>query len=44
LALEVNFYDYLRDRITGTHAIPPLAELITKKAKELNLNPLLPPA
>jgi len=35
--LDVNFYAYLRDRITGTHAIPPLAELVTKTAKELNL-------
>jgi len=42
--LEVNFYDYLRDRITGINAIPPLVDLITKKAKELNLSPSLPPA
>jgi hypothetical protein len=35
--LGVSFYAYLRDRITGTHAIPPLAELIEKAAKELNL-------
>ena len=42
--LEVNFYDYLRDRITGINAIPPLVDLITKKAKELNLSPSLLPA
>jgi hypothetical protein len=42
--LEVNFYDYLRDRITGINAISPLVDLITKKAKELNLSPSLPPA
>jgi hypothetical protein len=42
--LEVNFYDYLRDRITGINAIPPLVNLITKKAKELNLSPSLLPA
>jgi hypothetical protein len=35
--LGVSFYAYLRDRIAGTHAIPPLAELVTKAAKELNL-------
>ena len=35
--LDVSFYAYLRDRITATHAIPPLAELVTKAAKELNL-------
>jgi hypothetical protein len=35
--LGVSFYAYLHDRITGTHAIPPLAELIEKAAKELNL-------
>ena len=35
--LGVSFYAYLRDRITGTHAIPPLADLIEKAAKELNL-------
>jgi hypothetical protein len=35
--LEVSFYAYLHDRITGTNAIPPLAELVTKAAKKLNL-------
>jgi hypothetical protein len=35
--LDVSFYTYLRDRITGTHTIPPLAELVTKAARKLNL-------
>jgi hypothetical protein len=35
--LGVSFYAYLRDRITGVRAIPPLAELVEKTAKELNL-------
>jgi hypothetical protein len=35
--LGVSFYAYLRDRIAGTNAIPPLAELVTKSAQELNL-------
>jgi hypothetical protein len=33
----VSFFAYLRDRITGTHAIPPLADLVEKTAKELDL-------
>lgn len=35
--LKVSFYAYVRDRITATHAIPPLAELVEKAANELNL-------
>jgi len=35
--LDVSFYAYLRDRIAGTHAIPPLADLVSKAAQELNL-------
>jgi hypothetical protein len=35
--LGVSFYAYLRDRIAGTHTIPPLAELVEQAAKELNL-------
>ena len=35
--LGVSFYAYVQDRITGTHHIPPLAELVEKAAKELNL-------
>jgi hypothetical protein len=33
----LSFYAYLRDRIASEHATPPLAELVTKAAKELNL-------
>lgn len=36
--LKVSFYAYLRDRITETHAIPPLAELLDEAALELNLD------
>lgn len=35
--VEVSFYAYLRDRIAGTHAIPPLAELVEQAAKKLGL-------
>jgi hypothetical protein len=35
--LKINFYDYLRDRVTRKYSIPPLAELVTKLAIELNL-------
>jgi hypothetical protein len=35
--LGVNFYEYIRDRITKAKSIPPLAELIQKQAEELNL-------
>ena len=42
--LEVSFYAYLHDRITGTNAIPPLAELVTKAAKKLNLGQAWPAA
>jgi len=35
--LDVSFYAYVQDRITGTHHIPPLAELVEKAAQELNL-------
>ena len=36
--LDVSFFAYLNDRITGTHTIPPLAELVTIAAKNLNLS------
>ena len=36
--LDVSFFAYLNDRITGTRAIPPLAELVTIAAKNLNLS------
>ena len=35
--LEVSFYHYLHDRISGANQIPPMADLVTKRAKELNL-------
>ncbi len=35
--LGISFYEYIRDRITKKYSIPPLAELIQKLAKELNL-------
>lgn len=35
--LGVSFYQYIHDRISGTNQIPPLASLIEKTAKELNL-------
>ena len=35
--LGVSFYAYVQDRITGAHHIPPLAELVEKTARELNL-------
>ena len=35
--LGVNFFAYLRDRITQTNAMPSLASLITQRAATLNL-------
>jgi hypothetical protein len=35
--LGVDFYQYVHDRISGTNHIPPLADLIAERAKELNL-------
>jgi hypothetical protein len=35
--LGVNFFEYIRDRITKAKSIPPLADLIQKRAEELNL-------
>jgi len=35
--LDVNFYAYLHDRITGANAIPPLADLITRAADNFSL-------
>lgn len=35
--VDVSFYAYLRDRISRTFALPPLAELVTKTALDLNL-------
>ena len=33
--LGITFWRYLQDRIQGLHDIPPLAELIRRKAAEL---------
>jgi len=35
--LGISFYEYIRDRVTKAKSIPPLAELIQKRANELNL-------
>jgi hypothetical protein len=35
--LGVSFYRYLYDRISADNRIPPLADLVEKRAKELNL-------
>ena len=35
--LEYSFYAYIRDRISETNQIPPLATLVTIRARELHL-------
>lgn len=40
--LGVSFYAYLRDRISGDYAIPPLAQLVTQAATDLNLGQSCP--
>jgi hypothetical protein len=35
--LGISFYQYIHDRISGANQIPPMADLITKAAKDLNL-------
>jgi hypothetical protein len=35
--LDVSFYAYLRDRITGDCAIPPLANLVSQAADEFKM-------
>ena len=35
--LGVNFYRYIRDRISSTNQIPQLSSIIKERAKELNL-------
>ena len=35
--LELSFFEYIHDRIIKAKSIPPLAELIQKRAEELNL-------
>ena len=36
--LGVNFYAYIRDRVTGENLLPSLAELIQAQAEHLHLN------
>jgi len=40
--LDVSFYAYLRDRITGAGAIPPFADLVTQAANSLCLRQAYP--
>ena len=35
--LGISFYQYIYDRISGENQIPPMADLVTKAAKDLNL-------
>jgi hypothetical protein len=42
--LGVSFYQYIHDRICGENRIPPMADLVTKAAKNLNLGWLFLPA
>ena len=35
--LGVSFYQYIHDRISGANLIPPMADLVSKAAKDLNL-------
>jgi hypothetical protein len=35
--LGASFYRYLHDRISAEHQIPPLADLVEQRAKDLNL-------
>jgi hypothetical protein len=35
--LGVSFYQYIHDRISGANQIPPMADLVTQAAKDLNL-------
>ena len=42
--LGVSFYHYIQDRISETNIIPPLADLVTKAAKDLNLGWSFSPA
>jgi len=35
--LGVSFYQYIHDRISGANQIPPMADLVSKAAKNLNL-------
>lgn len=42
--LGVSFYQYIYDRISGENQIPPMADLVTKAAKDLNLGWSFAPA
>lgn len=42
--LGVSFYQYIYDRISGSNQIPPMADLVTKAAKDLNLGWSFSPA
>jgi len=42
--LGVSFYEYIHDRISAANQIPPLADLVTKAAKDLNLGWSFSPA
>jgi hypothetical protein len=42
--VDVSFYQYIQDRISGANRIPPMADLVTKAAKDLNLGWLFSPA
>jgi hypothetical protein len=33
----VSFYQYIYDRISGKNRIPPMADLVAKAAKDLNM-------
>ena len=35
--LGINIYEYLADRVTGRRSAPRLADVIKKKAEEMNL-------
>jgi hypothetical protein len=42
--LGINFFQYLQDRVSATHQIPPLSDLVTQAAKERHLGWSFPPA
>jgi len=42
--LGISFYQYLQDRVSATHQIPPLADLVTQAAKDCHLGWSFSPA
>ncbi len=42
--LRVNFHHYIHDRVSGTHALPSLADVIRERAADLNLGASWMPA